>query len=334
VELLVVITIIGILIALLLPAVQAAREAARQLQCQNNLKQLALGCLNHESLWKRFPTDGWGCAWTGDADQGTDRRQPAGWIYNILPFIEQPAMHDMGAGRAWNDPIKMAANLQRMSVVLPTLYCPTRRKAIAYPWTCGVGGAPVINAGTPTVVGRSDYAVNGGDAYTDPGTDWNNPWTPYGNEAFGPGDFAAGLTAKAVSHFNDIAAVATGITFTASLVKMCDVTDGATETYLLGEKSLDPDYYVTGYDAGDNEDAMMGDNADISRWTANSQYFWPSQDAPGLSYYEAFGSAHAVGFQMAFCDGSVAMISYGIDHETHRRLGNRKDGLPIDGKNW
>ena len=92
------ITIIGILIALLLPAVQAAREAARQLQCKNNLKQLSLGCLNHESLFKRFPTGGWGFAWTGDADQGTDRRQPGGWIYNVLPFIEQPAMHDLGAG--------------------------------------------------------------------------------------------------------------------------------------------------------------------------------------------------------------------------------------------
>ena len=89
VELLVVITIIGILIALLLPAVQAAREAARQLQCKNNLKQLALGCLNHESATGRFPTGGWGFDWTGDADRGNDWRQPGGWIYNVLPYIEQ-----------------------------------------------------------------------------------------------------------------------------------------------------------------------------------------------------------------------------------------------------
>ncbi len=80
VELLVVITIIGILIALLLPAVQAARESARQLRCKNNLKQLGLGCLGHESATRRLPTGGWGFRWTGDADRGTDWRQPGGWI--------------------------------------------------------------------------------------------------------------------------------------------------------------------------------------------------------------------------------------------------------------
>ena len=97
VELLVVITIIGILIALLLPAVQAAREAARTAQCQNNVKQLALGCLNHESVTRRFPTGGWGGCWTGDPDRGTDWRQPGGWIYNILPYAEQQAIHDLGS---------------------------------------------------------------------------------------------------------------------------------------------------------------------------------------------------------------------------------------------
>ena len=113
VELLVVITIIGILIALLLPAVQSAREAARMAQCQNNIKQLALGCLQHESATERLPTGGWGFGWTGDADRGTDWRQPGGWIYNVLPYIEQQALHDLGAGLPWNSPTEAAANSQR-----------------------------------------------------------------------------------------------------------------------------------------------------------------------------------------------------------------------------
>src|SRR5882757_7629821 len=110
VELLVVIAIIGILVALLLPAIQAAREAARRNQCVNNLKQLSLGALNHESTFKQFPSSGLGYKWQGDPNFGYGRTQPGGWIYNTLAFIEEQQVHDMGmgVGTKWNDPARMA----------------------------------------------------------------------------------------------------------------------------------------------------------------------------------------------------------------------------------
>ena len=321
VELLVVITIIGILIALLLPAVQKARESARRTQCNNNLKQLALGCMNHESNTGRFPTGGWGYGWTGDADLGTDRRQPAGWIYNILPYIEQQSLHDMGSGLA--TAAKNAANLQRMPIPVSTIYCPTRRQAIAYP--CGSG---FYNAGAPTTVTRSDYAANGGDKYTDPST---GGWSAAGPPSLADGGVngTAAQASAARTVCNNVGKVASGIVFTGSMIKMADITDGASNTYLIGEKYLIPDWYAVGWDLGDNEAALIGDNEDIIRWAINNPAYAPRQDTPGAAYGWLFGSAHDTGFQMAFCDGSVQIINYSIDLSVHTLLGNRHDGKKI-----
>src|SRR4051794_37157882 len=104
VELLVVIAIIGILVALLLPAIQAARESARRSQCVNNLKQIGLACLNHADTHKYFPSGGWGYDWTADANRGYGPDQPGSWIYNILDYVEEGNVRSLGKGSATASP--------------------------------------------------------------------------------------------------------------------------------------------------------------------------------------------------------------------------------------
>jgi prepilin-type N-terminal cleavage/methylation domain-containing protein/prepilin-type processing-associated H-X9-DG protein len=351
VELLVVITIIAILIALLLPAVQAAREAARQMQCKNNLKQLALGCLTHESTLKWFPTGGWGYGWTGDPDRGNDWRQPAGWLYNVLPYMEQQALHDMGTGKGPS--VKPDYNLIRLQTPLNAFYCPTRRKVLAYPWDGTNQGTSIMNC--PPIpahmpVGRNDYAANGGSgiyngavAYA-PSCAWASAPPNGGAGPVSAGEVADNngmgqMTANARTTFNGAAMISDGIVWLGSQCKVSDIKDGLSSTYLAGEKWMCPDFYSNGGDLGDDNAALVGQNEDNIRWTgiqaigtANSTATASIPDTPGLGLRLVFGSAHANGFQMAFCDGSATMIAYSMDATIHRLLGSRNDGQVVDAK--
>ncbi|NLF06567.1 MAG: DUF1559 domain-containing protein [Pirellulaceae bacterium] len=338
------ITIIGILIALLLPAVQAAREAARQTQCKNHLKQLALGCITHENQTGRFPTNGWGFQWTGDADRGTDWRQPGGWIFNVLPFIEQQTLHEMGAGMS--DAQKNEYNLQRMGVPLQTLNCPSRRPAIVYPWNSSMSGGsvvfkPVNVTSTPGLISRSDYAGNGGTYFTTCGRPYAPKWRSAGNNDSGPASFTevenppGNMTSQAKATFADTARYATGVFYSGSMTTMADIQDGTAHTYLIGEKFVNPESYESGTNQGDNEAALIGDNPDITRYAAvyGDTPLAPLQDQEGYWGCYEFGSAHANGFHMAMCDGSVHLITYAIAPNVHFNLAHRKDGNIIDGKN-
>ncbi len=323
VELLVVITIIGILIALLLPAVQAAREAARRLQCCNHLKQLALGCLSHEETHEFFPTGGWGSEWAPDPDQGFTKDQPGSWLFVVLPYIEQDNVFNLAAGDpGWPVPASKSAKIaQTMQTVIPTFYCPSRRQPLASPsprwrpgyWRNMPGQAP------PTLC-HNDYAANLGSL----GLRGMQPVSTTYNDAkdddIGPPRYFP--TAR---NWN-------GVSFVRSEISMAQVSDGTSNTFLIGEKYIDPDHYMTGVDFGDDEGAFGGISADSHRGAAPD--LPPMQDTPGTMYYWAFGSAHAVGFHMAMCDGSVHMIGYQIDPQVYGWLGGRNDGMVIDGNKF
>jgi prepilin-type N-terminal cleavage/methylation domain-containing protein len=354
VELLVVITIIGILIALLLPAVQAAREAARQAQCKNNLKQLALGCLQHEAQHKFYPTGGWGPAWLGDPNRPMGKPQPGGWIFCILPYIEQEALAKLALGQPYMSAAYQTSQLERVATALTVLNCPTRRRCLLYPnhWynVYSSNNAPTINC---PAMGRTDYAANSGDNVGS--WPYTVPFVWWGPESYADADNPASTTCwwsvncpNYSSQWLPTISSISGISFQASQTTVAQVTDGTSNTYLVGEKNIDPDYYLSGQDGGDDDVVFVGSDDDTLRSGGscpgaiisgdNGAYYtcpaWnympPVPDTPGQILAYQFGSAHAVFCHIAMCDGSVHAINYSIAPEVHRRLCNRHDGLLIN----
>ncbi len=294
IELLVVIAIIAILIGLLLPAVQKVREAASRAKCTNNLKQIGLGMHNCHDSNGYFPSGGWGWFWVGEPGRGAGKSQPGGWVYSILPYVEQAPLADMSG---------TAGFTTRNQTSLSIFNCPSRRQPIPYPSAFGYTYQNAPGVVLPTF-GRTDYA----------GTSSS---TGQNEIDAGGADFAAGDAAAPV--------LWDGVFGRKSEIKITDITKGTSNQLMVGEKYLNPNNYTSGTDGGDNECMYTGLNNDVYRTTANP----PLQDRPGLGDTFRFGSVHIGGINVVQADGSVRSINYSVTPAVFREFGNIRSSVPI-----
>jgi prepilin-type N-terminal cleavage/methylation domain-containing protein/prepilin-type processing-associated H-X9-DG protein len=304
VELLVVVAIIGVLVALLMPALQSAREAARRASCANNLKQLYTACQSHITSMTHYPTGGWDAASTSTAlispDRGADWRQPGGWAFTLLPFMDQTNTY----------------NAVDSSLPVPVFACPTRRGS-----SIGPGG-----------VVMTDYAGNRGARASSlsPNTDRD---TTFGAPAGVTIPLTQGDAATAANALNEVQATFTsgsaatgGIIFIGSALPPARIRDGASNTYLFAEKYVPRAFYTSG-GTGYVNAAYVGDSAD----TLRGGHRVPLSDATVWTDTQkgAFGGPHPGSFNAVFCDGSVRSIDFSIEAQTHFLLSAREDRLPV-----
>lgn len=358
VELLVVIAIIGVLVALLLPAVQAAREAARRTQCRNQLKQIGLAVLNHESTYKIFPTGGtepnpdiwWYLKDSYTVPNPNNRKGPAngaerqglGWLYQILPFIEETAA-------------KSIVDIDQLAATDMRLYqCPSRRTGLKHPLfgTSLVDYAASCAAPSRSEVGDTvfaGYLTSVSNVAKNPSAVetahyiiglWGWPLesaAPSPNDARGAGQLATEFRAGRKPLFRGVIQRGDWIPLPPpgrnggyyQKGTMAKVVDGTSNTMLIGEKHV----FAGQIDGVGNpaDDRGWADGWDFDQLRLTLAPLRPdseganSTDSSYATNYE-FGSAHPGGINACFTDGSVRNIDYEIDPEAFNRMGHRFDG--------
>lgn len=307
VELLVVIAIIGILVALLLPAIQAARESARRKQCVNNLKQIGLASHLLEDSFKVFPSAGIG-PWppitlSGNAVKSPDE-QEIGWGFQILPYIEEGALYNLRQpGSTTFTPVQVETVIGRNAVSY--YFCPSRRRPTAQQRRYLIDYASSV----PTNINL--------DATTPPRFDHNEYWCgidPHNRNTTGTAKCSAlGIIAR-TPRFGDATRVE-------------QVVDGMSSTMMYGEKWMRTGSYETG-DWYDDRGWTDGYDPDIVRSTAQpARPDDPIDDSDDPFF---MGSSHPGGFHACFGDGAVHFIAYEVDPITYNRWGNRKDQRPAE----
>lgn len=335
VELLVVITIIGILVALLLPAVQSARESARRTQCSNNLKQLALAVLNYEQKFEVFPPSMQYPVSEIPRIRSSDLFGP-NWVIMILPFIEQQGLYDsFDLKKPISDPVNRTARGTLLSIML----CPTDRgrqdKFVGGPGQEGDNWA------------RGNYGANAGSGYL------LEPAGGRDDEIWGPGsDGWSGPNSKWYR----------GVMGPNVAVKMAHIRDGASNTLLLGELRVGVNQYdnrgvwamgtagssclfAFGYHSDAHCPNACYDNSDDVETCCYLQNTNPGLatlreecmtcHCGSLNAQATTRSMHYRGVFTAFCDGSVHFISNFIDcsggpNAVWSRLIASADGMPLD----
>ena len=279
-----VIAIIGVLVGLLLPAVQAARESARRMGCTNNLKQIGLAIVNHEAVRKVLPkgrdTRGPGGAPEGDPPR---LREAYSWAFRLLPFMEQQSIFDAYVPTA---PVYDQSNARAMRTPVAGYYCPSRRAPASDRNFDNNNGNPP--SGGVGVAAGGDYAANAGAYYTFASPD------PYaGDESADPRN-----TPKYA-----------GPIHTFSRIRAAQVTDGLSKTFAIGERHIPP---VQADWPPEKVHYNQGDTAFFAADTPTTQFrdtLRGLASSPDDTVERKFGSLHPGITNFVFLDGHVEAIS-------------------------